>query len=222
VEVKSTEQWRPGEVDITKLKKRFFPHLVASGLDPPPYNKLALPITDSGPRPIATSAQRWAQRLKRWKVLRTFKQLEANAIEEAITQAMIEFGTSKTFVNSQRGLELTGRSDKVVVTASGMKLQATNTRLMSTRALFKGAREAIVVPGMSQPALMSVSTLANNGYTTVFLPGNNGVDVFCANDVVISSTAPPALHGWWDGRGLWMVPVVDANPISPDQAQKKS
>ena len=61
---------------------------------------------------------------------------------------------------------------------------------------------------------MSVSTLANNGYTTVFIPGNGGVDVSRANDAVISLTAPPALHGWWDGRGLWMVPVVDDNPIS--------
>jgi hypothetical protein len=68
---------------------------------------------------------------------------------------------------------------------------------------------------MSQPALMSVSTLANDGYTTVFLPGNDGVNVFHANDVVISSTAPPALQGWRDGRGLWMVPVVDDTAISP-------
>ncbi len=124
-------------------------------------------------------------------------------------------GASKTFVNSRRGLQLTCRSDKVVKTAGGTKLQATDTGLLSTRALSKGAREAIVVPGMSQPALMSVSTLANNGYTTVFLPGNNGVDVFRADDVVISSTAPPALQGWRDGRGLWMVPVVDDTTISP-------
>ena len=68
---------------------------------------------------------------------------------------------------------------------------------------------------MSQPALMSVSTLANNGYTTVFLPGNDGVNVFRADDVVISSTAPPALQGWRDGWGLWMVPVVDDTAISP-------
>jgi hypothetical protein len=142
-------------------------------------------------------------------------QLEANAIEQAITQAMLDSGSSKMFVNSRQGLQLTGRSDKVVVTAGGTKLQATNTGLLSTRALSKGAREAIVVPGMSQPALMSVSTLANNGYTTIFLPGNNGVDVFRANDVVISLTAPPALHGWRDGRGLWMVLVFDDNPISP-------
>ncbi len=112
---------------------------------------------------------------------------------------MLDSGASKAFVESRRGLQLTGRSDKVVITASGTKLQATHTGLLPTRAL----------------ALMSVSTLANNGYTTVFLPGNDGVDVFRANDVVISSTAPPALHGWQDGNGLWMVPVVDDNPITP-------
>jgi hypothetical protein len=60
---------------------------------------------------------------------------------------------------------------------------------------------------MSQPALMSVSTLADNGYTTVFLP--KGVDVYGADDVTISSTAPPALQGWRNGRGLWMVPIAD-------------
>ena len=68
---------------------------------------------------------------------------------------------------------------------------------------------------MSQPALMSVSTLANIGYTTVFLPGNDDMDIFCANVVVISSTAPPALQGWRDGRGLWLVPVADDTAISP-------
>jgi hypothetical protein len=128
---------------------------------------------------------------------------------------MLDSGASKTFVKSRRGLQLTGRSDKVVITASGTKLQATHTGLLPIRALSKGAREAIVVPGISQPALMSVSTLANNGYTTVFLPGNDDVDVFRANDVVISSTAPPALQGWQDENGLWMVPVVDDNPITP-------
>ncbi len=94
-QVKSTEQWRPGEVDITKLKKRFFPYLVTSGLDPPPYKEIALPVTDASPRPIATSAQRWARRLERWKVLRASNQLEANAIEEAITEAMLDSGASK-------------------------------------------------------------------------------------------------------------------------------
>jgi hypothetical protein len=68
---------------------------------------------------------------------------------------------------------------------------------------------------MSQTALMSIATLANNGYTSVFLPGQESVDIFRANNVVISPTAPPALQGWWDDRGLWIVPNVDEPTISP-------
>jgi hypothetical protein len=134
-------------------------------------------------------------------------QLDANAVEEAITQAMLDSGASKTFVNSRRGLQLTSRSDEVVITAGSTKLQVKNTGLLATRALFKGAREAIVVPGMSQPALMSVSTLADNGYTAVFLP--DGVDIYQANNVAMSKTAPPALQGWRDGRGLPISPGLD-------------
>jgi len=47
-----------------------------------------------------------------------------------------------------------------------------------------------------------VATLANNGYTTVFLFGQEGVNVFHANGVDISLTAPPALQRWRDDREL--------------------
>ena len=152
---------------------------------------------------------RWTRLIERRKALTKEKCLEANLIDEAIKQAMLDSGATKTFVNSEVGLQITGLSDKVVHTAGGTTLHATNTGFLSTRALTKGAREAIVVPGMSQPALMSVSTLANNGYTTIFLPGNDGAKVYHANDVVISSTKPPALQGCRDERGLWMVPIID-------------
>jgi hypothetical protein len=127
---------------------------------------------------------------------------------------MLDSGASKTFVNSGQGMQLTGPSKKIVVTANETELPASNTALLPTRALSKGAREAIAVPGMSQRALMSVATLANNGYTTVFLPGHKGVNVFHANDVDISSIVPPAFQGWRDDRGLWMVPVTDETTIS--------
>jgi hypothetical protein len=68
---------------------------------------------------------------------------------------------------------------------------------------------------MSQTALMSVATLANNGYMTVFIPGQEGIDIFRAKDVIISPTALPALQGWRDDRGLWMVLMVDEPTISP-------
>jgi hypothetical protein len=55
-------------------------------------------------------------------------------------------------------MQLTGPSNKIVVAANGGKLTASNTALHQTRTLSKGAREAIVVPGMKQRALMSVAT----------------------------------------------------------------
>ena len=91
---------------------------------------------------------------------------------------MLDSGASKTFVNSGRGMQLTGPSNKIVVTANRTKLTASNIAPLPTRTLSKGAREAIVVPGMSQRTLMSMVTLANNGYTTVFLPGQEGVMFF--------------------------------------------
>ena len=112
-------------------------------------------------------------------------------------------------------MQLTGPSNTIVVAANGGELTASNTALLPTCALSKGAREAIVVPGMKQRALMSVATLANNGYTTVFLPGQEGVNVFHAKDVNISAIAPPALQGWRDDKGLWMVSVTDETTISP-------
>ena len=57
------------------------------------------------------------------------KQLEANAIEEAITEAMLDSGTTKTVVNSGQGMQLTGPSNKIVVTANGGELTASNTAL---------------------------------------------------------------------------------------------
>jgi hypothetical protein len=95
---------------------------------------------------------------------------------------MLNSGASKTFVNSERGMQLTRPSNKIVVTANGTELPASNTALLPTCALSKGARDAVVVSGLRQRALMSVSTLANNGYTTIFLPGQQGVYVFHAND----------------------------------------
>jgi hypothetical protein len=119
-------------------------------------------------------------------------------------------------------MHLTGLSNKVVVTADGTEHPASNTALLPTHALSKGAREALVIPGMQQKALMSVSTLANNGYTTVFLPGQQGVHIYRAEDVNISPSAPPSLQGWRDNRGLWMVPIDDTPTISPSIDVSKS
>jgi soluble cytochrome b562 len=98
-------------------------------------------------RPISKVSSRWAC-LKQRKELREMRQLEANAIQEAIEQAMINSGASRTFVKSANGMELTGTLDKQLLAANGGSLSATHTALLPTRALSKGARESYVVPGV--------------------------------------------------------------------------
>jgi hypothetical protein len=130
---------------------------------------------------------------------------------------MLDSGASKTIINTKYGMVLTWSSDKVVVTANGSELPASNTALLPLRVLSKGAREAIVVPGMTQKALLSVGTLADNNYTTVFLLGRQGVDIYRANDVNISAAQSPILRGWQDCRGLWMVPLDEKKKQSVSQ-----
>jgi len=191
---------------VTMILLRF-PYLVATGLDPPlpgalPYDQSIVSVPDHGPRPFSKLSHRWARLLERRRAQKVSAQRDANAIEDAITQAMLDSGASKTFVNSRRGMQLTGLSNKIVVTADGTEHPASHTVLLPTRALSKGACKALVIPGMQQTALMSVGTLANNSYTTVFLPGRQGVKIYHANDVSISPIAPPSLQGWHDDRGL--------------------
>jgi hypothetical protein len=56
------------------------------------------------------------------------KQLEANTIQEAIEQAMLDSGASSTFVKSARGMELTGLSDKQVMAALSAHCGANRTQ----------------------------------------------------------------------------------------------
>jgi len=71
-----------------------------------------------------------------------------------------------------------------------------------------------VVPGLKPKALMSVSPLANNGYTTIFHPHDEGVTVHDAGSFNLTVNSPPVLQGCRNGAGLWTVPLVDDTTIS--------
>jgi hypothetical protein len=129
---------------------------------------------------------------------------------------MVDSGASISISisNTSTGMQLTGKSDKQVKAADGAKLAATNTAMWPTSALSKGARQSYIIPGVEEP-LISVPVLSNNGYTTVFLPGQEGVNIYQKDDVTIMEKAPPVLQGCRDERGLWYVPVADEPNIDP-------
>ena len=54
--------------------------------------------------------------------------------------------------------------------------------------------------------------LADNGYTVVFHPHQQGVTVH--DDIKLTSSRPAVLQGWRKAGGLWTVPIVDKPTIS--------
>ena len=118
-------------------------------------------------------------------------------------------------------MEITGESDKQVMAANGGSISATHTALLPTQTLSKGARESYVVPEV-QENLMSVPVLSDNGYTTIFLPDDEGVKIYEHDGVTIIENAPPVLQGCRDERGLWFVPIADEHTadVPPINAQE--
>jgi hypothetical protein len=78
-----------------------------------------------------------------------------------------------------------------------------------------GAREAHVLEGLKPKALLSVKTLADNGYTTIFHPHDQGVTVHGLDDFELTLKSPALLQGWTKAGGLWTVPIIDEPTNSP-------
>ncbi len=81
---------------------------------------------------------------------------------------------------------------------------STKTKLPFPK-LSEAAREADILPGLKQ-SLMSVNKMSEEGYTTIFHPGEEGVTIHKEGTVQIIMTEPPVLHGHKiNGEKLWTV-----------------
>ncbi len=127
---------------------------------------------------------------------------------KATEEALLDSGATSSFVQSEQDVQLTGTSDKLVRAADGGLMPASSTGLLALTNLRKGAREALVVPGLKPKALMSVSPLANNGYTTIFHPHKQGVTVHDTDSFTLTLKSPPVLQGCRNNAGLWTVPLT--------------
>ncbi|KAL7490338.1 hypothetical protein ACHAW6_016161, partial [Cyclotella cf. meneghiniana] len=125
------------------------------------------------------------------------KQLKANAMQDTITLAMLDSGASKKYL-SFHNKECNSPDFQIKSLSPPTELSFQHPTLHYCQPVHSPrmpGRQWLYPP---HAALMIVATSSNNGYTTVFLPEQQGVDTIHANDVSISSIAPPALQGWWD------------------------
>jgi len=70
------------------------------------------------------------------------------------------------------------------------------------------AKELHITPGVSQHSLLSTGKYADANYITVF--NKDTVNVYDANDTIITVTKDAILRGWRDmDNKLWRIPLVD-------------
>jgi hypothetical protein len=96
-----------------------------------------------------------------------------------------------------------GKSNKEVFLPDNIKLQASYKTELPFEQLSNKAREADILPGLKTP-LVSVNTMAEEGYTTILHPGEEEVMVHKKGTITIVTTKPPILQGCKSkGAKLW-------------------
>jgi hypothetical protein len=122
---------------------------------------------------------------------------------------VIDSGTTSNFVPEEMDLPKKGKSNKEVYLPDNTKLQATYRTELPLKQLSQKAREADILSGLKTP-IISVNKMAEEGYTTIFHPGEEGVTVHKHGIVSITTTESPALQGCKKkGAKLWTISADD-------------
>ena len=148
----------------------------------------------------------------------TEKEFAASVYENKTTQEqsiIIDSGATSHFVTTTTNLPKTGHSNKTVLLPDGNKLRATHKVHLPFDNLEKQAQEADVLPNLKK-SLMSVGQLADQGYTTIFHPKDQGVTVHNTVDITAST---PVLQGCRSKSGLWKIKLTDKAKVSAPQKQ---
>ncbi len=82
-------------------------------------------------------------------------------------------------------------------------LQASYKTELPFEQLSNKAKEADILPGLKTP-LISINKLAEEGYTTIFHPGKEGLTIHKKDTITIATTEPAILQGSKSrGAKLW-------------------
>jgi hypothetical protein len=107
---------------------------------------------------------------------------------------VIDSGATSHFVPEETDLPKKGKSDKEVFLPNNSSLQTSYKTELPFEQLSNKAREASILPGLKTP-LITVNKLTEEGYTTIFHLGEEGVTVHKKDTITITTTKPPVLQG---------------------------
>ncbi len=116
-------------------------------------------------------------------------------------------GAKSNFATEDMNLPMKGKSHKEVYLPDNTKLHASYKTELPFKELTSRAREADVLPGLKTP-LMSVNKMMEEGYTTIFHPGEEGVTIHKPGTLTIAMIEPPILQGCKPKQAkLWTILV---------------
>jgi hypothetical protein len=112
--------------------------------------------------------------------------------KQKMMKLVVDLGATSKFVPEEMNLLKKGISNKKVYLPDNTKLQASYTTKLPFEQLSEKAREADILPGLKTP-LISVNKMAEDGYTTIFHLGEEGVTIHKPGSVSITMKEPPVL-----------------------------
>ena len=129
-------------------------------------------------------------------------------MEGTIPSTIADSGATSGVGTKDNSSHRTGEpSDKQFIFPSGEVIQATEKAEYPFNARAP-ANELHIIPGISQHSLLSTGKYADDNYITVF--NLDTVNVYDANDTIITVTRDAILQGWRDtDNKLWRIPLVD-------------
>ncbi len=120
-------------------------------------------------------------------------------------------GATSNFATEDMNLLMKGKSHKVVYLPDNTKLHTSYKTELPFKNLTSRMREADVQPGLKTP-LLSINKMDEEGYTTIFHPGEEGVTMHKPGTLTIAMTEPPLLQGCKPkGAKLWTISIKRNN-----------
>ncbi len=85
-------------------------------------------------------------------------------------------------------------SNKEVFLPDNSKLKTSHKTKLPLEQLSNAVRETYILPGLKQ-SLLSINKMSEEGYTTIFHPGEEGVSIHKKDTLTITTSKPPVLQG---------------------------
>jgi hypothetical protein len=118
---------------------------------------------------------------------------------------VLDSGAMLHFVWQEDNLPILGPSHKRVQIPNGEMEVVSHRAKLPYLTLSNKAQEAHVLLALTHHLLISIPTLADEGYTTIFHAGAGGAEAYKANDISFYTKSAPVLQGCRKGQGLWTV-----------------